>query len=121
VNHEPSLWEIAFNKLPEKDRQAFPITDPDKRVYLENLVDATRKSRDVCQHNRWRFTFRGEVIIIRDLADKILSWIDKFKAIGDIIVQYDPSHAALPWAGVRLLLQVSSQSYSEYLLISVSA
>ena len=84
-------------------------------------MDVARKSRDVCQENRWRVTFRGKVIIIRDLAEKILSWVDKFKAIGDIIMQYDPSHAALPWAGVRLLLQVSSQSYSEYLLISVSA
>lgn len=27
--------------------------------------------------------------------------------IGDTIVQYDPGHAALPWAAVRFVLQVS--------------
>ena len=37
---------------------------------------------------------------------KILRWVDKFKAIADITAQYDPVHAALPWAGFRLLLQV---------------
>ena len=26
--------------------------------------------------------------------------------MGDIAVQYDPAHASLPWAGVRLLLEV---------------
>jgi hypothetical protein len=32
--------------------------------------------------------------------------VDTFKQIGDVAVQYDPAHAALPWAGIRFLLQV---------------
>lgn len=35
--------------------------------------------------------------------------VNKFKEIGDVAVQYDPSHAALPWVGVRMVLQVSQQ------------
>lgn len=35
--------------------------------------------------------------------------VNKFKEIGDVAVQYDPSHAALPWVGVRMVLQVSRQ------------
>jgi hypothetical protein len=35
-----------------------------------------------------------------------MKWVSKFKAVGDMAVQYDPAHAALPWAGVRVLLQV---------------
>ena len=46
------------------------------------------------------------MIDLRDRADKILEWVEKFKQIGDIAVQYDPVHAALPWAGIRFLLQV---------------
>ncbi|KAI5810371.1 hypothetical protein BZA77DRAFT_172525 [Pyronema omphalodes] len=38
--------------------------------------------------------------------DKLLNWIDKFKEIGDIVVQYDPAHAALPWAAFRFLLKI---------------
>ena len=37
----------------------------------------------------------------------MVNWIDKFKQIGDTVVQYDPGHAALPWAGVRFILQIA--------------
>jgi len=54
----------------------------------------------------WKVTWRGDVIVLRDIAMKIMQWVDKFKQIGDIVVQYDPGHAALPWAASRFLLQV---------------
>jgi 3-dehydroquinate synthetase len=38
--------------------------------------------------------------------EKFLNCMDRFKEIGDIIVQFDPVHAALPWAAVRFLLKV---------------
>jgi hypothetical protein len=38
--------------------------------------------------------------------EKLLNWMDRFKEIGDIVVQFDPVHAALPWAAFRLLLKV---------------
>jgi len=46
------------------------------------------------------------MVIFVDLFGKIIKWIDLFKQVGDVAVQYDPVHAALPWAGVRFLLQV---------------
>ena len=54
----------------------------------------------------WKIPFNGEQIVMRDIGMKILRWADRFKHIGDIIVQYDPGHIALPWAGFRFLLQV---------------
>lgn len=45
-------------------------------------------------------------MVIRDVAEKMLGWVDRIKAIGDIVVQFDPVHAALPWAGFRFLLGV---------------
>ena len=47
-------------------------------------------------------------MIVRDLLEKIIKWLDHFKAIGDVGVQSDGAHAALPWAGVRFLLKVST-------------
>ena len=55
---------------------------------------------------QWKVKIRGEEVVLRDVGIKILHWVDRFKQIGDIIVQYDPAHAALPWAGFRFLLQV---------------
>lgn len=42
------------------------------------------------------------------MADTLVGWVEKFISIGDVVVSFDPTHAALPWAGVRLLLQVRS-------------
>ena len=77
----------------------------DRRDYLERVLETTKESRDVCYEKGLKFKFGEKTFIVRDLADKILSWVEKFKQIGDIAMQYDPVHAALPWAGVRLLLQ----------------
>lgn len=48
----------------------------------------------------------GRQIILRDVAEKIIVWIDRFKQVGDIAVNFDPVHASLPWAGIRFLLEV---------------
>lgn len=55
---------------------------------------------------RWKIEINGKTVYLRDVCDKIILWINKFKEIGDIVMQYDPGHAALPWAAFRLLLQV---------------
>ncbi|KAI5776308.1 hypothetical protein EDC01DRAFT_625555, partial [Geopyxis carbonaria] len=54
----------------------------------------------------WKIQINGDEVVLRDIGMKILQWVDKFKAIGDVVVQYDPGHAALPWALFRFLLQV---------------
>ena len=44
-----------------------------------------------------------------DLSEKeedIISLFHRFKGIGEIAVQHDAGHTALPWATVRLVLQV---------------
>ena len=41
-------------------------------------------------------------------------WVEKFKEVGDTIIQYDPGHAALPWAGVRFVLQVMVNDHQSF-------
>ena len=70
----------------------------------------------------WKIKLReGEVVVLQDVGMKILRWVDKFKQIGDIIIQYDPGHAALPWAGFRFLLQVcvNKQENVEVVLVGL--
>ena len=60
------------------------------------------------QQKRWTVS-RGpnkNALVLRDVFANIASLVEKFIAVGDIAVQYDPGHAALPWAAVRFLLQV---------------
>jgi hypothetical protein len=48
----------------------------------------------------------GETIILRDVVEKIIVWVEKFIAVGDVAMQYDAAHAALAWAAFRFVLQV---------------
>lgn len=41
-------------------------------------------------------------------VEKTISILNKFVSVGDVAVTFDPVHAALPWAAVRFVLQVSS-------------
>ena len=50
--------------------------------------------------------FLGEEVVLHDVASKVVMWVDRFVTIGDTVVQYDPGHAALPWATFKFLLQV---------------
>ncbi|TGO25124.1 hypothetical protein BPAE_0087g00310 [Botrytis paeoniae] len=56
-------------------------------------------------------TRTGYLEIIQDIHNLA---IEKKADIGDVIVSYDPGHAAIPWAAVRLLLTIEvedSQSF----------
>ena len=54
---------------------------------------------------------------LRDEADNVILWLDRFKQVGDVAVNVDPIHAGLPWAGVRLLLEVWKDS--DYLFLAL--
>lgn len=70
------------------------------------MLKAAEDKKQEALRKRLKFkNAHGEVIIVRDLLEKIAGWVNKFKERGDTVVQYDPVHAALPWAAVRFLLQ----------------
>jgi hypothetical protein len=107
------LWTKALKKLPVEDQQTLQRLQPtpiDKRPFsetIQELLGLTRKVQDKCKAKSYKFRFRGKDIIMRDVAGKIIFWLNKFKEVGDVAVNFDPVHASLPWAGVRFLLQVS--------------
>ena len=73
---------------------------------FDDLKSTIEKVRGNATSERWRIRSPLGEISIREHFDKIVSWVQKFIAIGDTIVTYDPGHAALPWAAMRLILQV---------------
>ena len=101
------LWDLAIGNLSLEDMEAIsPIMSNSKLDILQHLHTAAVKKRTNCEDQRWKFDLNGRQIILRDVAEKIVVWIDKFKQIGDIAVNFDPVHASLPWAGIRFLLEV---------------
>jgi ankyrin repeat domain-containing protein 50 len=106
------LWFDALQTLSEDEQQAIQNIQPTRTTQrplsgrIEELVSITRTKRDECEKKSYKFHFQGKEIILRDVAEKVILWLDKFKTVGDVVVTFDPVHASLPWAGVRFLLQV---------------
>ncbi|KAI5808454.1 hypothetical protein BZA77DRAFT_329745 [Pyronema omphalodes] len=92
-----SLWSTALNSDEIDSRERKTLKDID---FQANAVDSVSKARSAAEK---RLQEKKEKY---PKVQKLISCMDWFKEIGDIVVQYDPVHAALPWAGVRLLLKL---------------
>jgi hypothetical protein len=109
------LWSQALQKLSEQDRASIlgllppPVSDVDSgAALLDDLCELALMQKEKCDEKRWKYHFNGQEVILRDVAQKIFHWLQKFKQAGDIAVNFDPVHAALPWAAFRFLLEVIS-------------
>lgn len=112
------LWDKALGNLSDEDRGIIDPQHTDKLVILKDVLEAVEKKKLLCLKKRWKYKkINGEVIILRDLLEKVVVWVNKFKQVMDVAVQYDPLHAALPWAAVRFLLQVNSPFSNQAILI----
>ncbi|KAH7119554.1 hypothetical protein B0J11DRAFT_582082 [Dendryphion nanum] len=101
------LWAQAAAALSSDDKLNINFNRPDKLNILAELHTAAENSRQRALESRWRYIRKsGEAVIMRDVFEKIIRWVDLFKQVGDVAVQYDPGHASLPWAGVRFVLQI---------------
>lgn len=111
------LLDDAFKRLSDRDhatiREQILPTSSEIGVVVEQALAAAQEKQRLCLEKRWRFTFAGKEFILKDEADKVVSLLNRFKAVGDVAVNADPIHAGLPWAGIRLLLEVGSQYYAQ--------
>lgn len=72
------------------------------------MLKEIEAKRDLAIRKKWKFKkSNGDVIVVRDVLEKISRWIYRFKETGDVIAQYDPVHLSLPWAAFRFLLQIA--------------
>jgi len=99
---DKDLWTKAYDKLPDEIKKQLV---QDKLQTLKNVLEAAKEANIA---NRLKLKWGGKEIDVQESADNLVGWVTKFKEIGDIVVQYDPVHAALPWAGVRFILLVRS-------------
>ena len=74
---------------------------------IDIMIGLTESKRKDCDKKSWTIKMGSHELKLRDYANKIITWLKAFKDVGDAAVQYDPGHAALPWAAFRFILQVS--------------
>lgn len=124
-NPQRDPWGCAFDSLSPEERNLFQYFAPNNSLtgkdfgVVEAILQTIQDKRKLCMERRWAFTtISGRRIIIRDVLDKIATWVNRFKEIGDAIMQYDPHHAALPWAGIRFLLQASVNDIETFTIMA---
>lgn len=107
---ELSLFEEALKLLSDNHRtiirkHTLPTAAEIDLALVQAIAAAKAKQRR-CIERRWTFTFAGRAVTLKDEADKVVYWLNRFKSVGDVVVNVDPVHAGLPWAGIRFLLEV---------------
>ena len=105
----PVLWRQAHDALRQKDKDVIPLsfaTKPEELVAEVERYVSQSKGKPIKVSN-------GENLFVRDVLQKVSRWIKKFVEVGDTVVQYDTGHAALPWALLRLVLQVGRLTHDD--------
>ena len=114
VVEDHNLWFQALQTLPSEQKENLPLELAEVRNFSgQELLGAVECSQKLAStQSRTISTPRGPVVI-KEKLDKIAVWVRRFIAVGDAAVQYDPGHAAIPWAVFRLVRQVSASIYAQ--------
>ena len=108
VEPPQDLWLKALGRLDEPLKSRLNYSEANKKNVVAVALTVAQEKKQLCIKKRWKFTkANGDVIVLRDIIDKIIAWLDKFKVLGDLAMQYDVSHASLAWAAMRFVLQVA--------------
>jgi hypothetical protein len=98
------LWDEALRLLGTEERLGLPEFSYQTYVKIDDLITLVQEKQKQCEKRCWKFPLGGHDLILRDYANKIMLYLDKFKEVGDVAVNFDPVHASLPWAAVRFIL-----------------
>ena len=113
VSTVENLWDLATLALAPEEISYINSISPRNQTTLCVL----RELRQAAEEKKKLFGAKERVImrankppiVVLEQIDKILGSVERFIQIGDCAVQYDPTHAALPWACIKFFLQVRLQ------------
>ncbi|KAJ2991079.1 hypothetical protein NUW58_g2655 [Xylaria curta] len=110
ISQTGSKWDRALKELSKEDQEQLGLVNKsldEPHIVLDAILEAANKRKEACVEKRWKLVINGRPVYIRDVLEKLSVWVKKLLAIGDIAIQYDPEHAALPWAAMRFIMQSS--------------
>ncbi|KAJ5415114.1 hypothetical protein N7465_003809 [Penicillium sp. CMV-2018d] len=95
------LWTKALESLKDEEKR-------DVEAFLDDLDrdDTDRKGLVKDIQKQLDLASKSEHHDRTTSIDKFLSVLNKFLSVGDVVVSFDPVHAALPWAAVRSVIVI---------------
>lgn len=101
-------WKKACEALHPDDKKLVYSLQAKSSDCLDDVLKEARTKRDLAISKRWKVTKAdGTTVILRDVFEKLLSWVSRYTQVADTLANADPLHAGLPWGACRFLLQVS--------------
>ena len=93
--------------MSDEDQQQIGSSETGRLDALKDILVIIREKQALSNQKQWKLKRKdGREIVLRDIFNRITDSVNKFKEVGDVLVQYDPVHTAIPWAVVRFVLQV---------------
>lgn len=79
-----------------------------KLSILQLFIQEAEATNTECENKQWSYKNScGEKVLVRDSVNTLLVNLQKYTAVGDLIVQALPAPGSLVWGGLKILLQVS--------------
>jgi hypothetical protein len=113
----PDLWQRAWEELKRENEKLVKRYTDILDGYSKLSANSTlqQKLRAIIEERQqeiskreWKIPIGKKPKRIRDLVEKILKPIIALKYLGTTVASLDPIHAGLPWAGICVLLPVST-------------
>lgn len=105
-----NLQYRVFKLLSEDDKDIIRDSIGPEIRNLQEIIKSAHEAAVLklkeCASKKWTIKFGNQEFLIEDKAKKVVTWLDRFKLAGDVAVNVDPLHAGLPWAIIRILLEV---------------
>jgi hypothetical protein len=87
------------------EHKSYSVFDQEDRpASLKDVLDVAEKKKQICIERRLKFKKNEKQIVIRDLLDRVIGWVNRFKEVGG--GDADLGSTVLPWSGIYVLLQV---------------
>lgn len=80
------LWKKAVDSLDPQVRQHLQPAMTGMRDIVNTVLKVAEAKRELSIRKRWRIPRRNkEDVILRDVMEKTIHWIYRFKEVGDVV------------------------------------
>ncbi|CAM1510989.1 Fc.00g085020.m01.CDS01 [Cosmosporella sp. VM-42] len=97
------LWQTALDNLDDDLKASLNFKNSTKRDILEKTLKVAEDKWQLCLRKRWKFKRHGKEVVVRDILEKIIKWLDHFKAVGISLLNM-----------ILLTLRCHGQAYASY-------
>ena len=89
--YDRQLWEQAAKALKEDNDSKMDLSVLNGPLPINDVHATVQQKLDQCVRKRWVYTrSNGEKVVLYKILEQIVKWVNKFKEMCDITMQYDP-------------------------------